>query len=51
MPALGAVTQARTLGSVDTAVRELVALETGTGFGEVDINVHVEPEAACGGDR
>ncbi|MBY6364318.1 hypothetical protein [Rhodococcoides corynebacterioides] len=51
VPALGAVTQTRALGGVDAAARELVALETGTGFGEVDINVHVEPEAASGGDR
>lgn len=50
VPALDAVTQARTLGEVDVAARELVALDTGTALDKVNISVHVEPEQAAGRD-
>lgn len=46
VPELDALTQARRLGDVDTAARELVALETGTAVDEVSIDVHVELAAA-----
>ena len=50
VPALDAVTQARTLGEVDAAARELVALDTGTALDEVNISVHVEAEQTTGRD-
>ena len=48
VPELDALTQARRLGDVDTAARELVALETGTALDEVSIDVHVELAAGDG---
>ncbi|MBT1191603.1 HicB family toxin-antitoxin system [Rhodococcoides kroppenstedtii] len=48
VPELDALTQARRLGDVDTAARELVALETGTALDEVSIDVHVELTAGDG---
>ncbi|MBY6348760.1 HicB family toxin-antitoxin system [Rhodococcoides corynebacterioides] len=45
---LDALTQARRLGDVDTAARELVLLETGTALDEVSIDMHVELTAGDG---